>query len=605
MKKLLIVLLVLAAWSSAKATTIAVIVENNTSRATIGVDTLLGDAMTSVLGYTVHYRDIDTIQTSAYWLANYQGAVLVGSEVTAPSPTANCDSITKVIPTLAIDPNYFDEINLGTATGNTTENAGYLINLGQNHWITKVLQDTVIFWAVSAASVYGLTIPDSLHSVQVLLLDKDNRSDTSRASLAVAEQGTTVINTSGGVPGPVAQARRVFFGLWQYQAQTPDSCQFWTTFLRSVAWVVGDTNNVGIDRRVCFSGKYEIDQSCVVENSSGTDSIECYGVWDDLYTGYDYNYKRHYLKPRGIAVQRKLANIYRSVTVSQARIRLRFETTAWDVTPPATYNSNWSYAPILRYWNGGNRGGAVHSSSVPYACWTYRYGADVNGTFTSYPWATGGAQSDGVDMSATYIDSIVVTQDSVGNRYHYVDVDTASLNSRILDSTLFQGWVANTLSASNTGPGGEVVYYSVTTGVTAYRPQIGILFSSSSTTDPMPSIAFLYDSLAVASTVGTNPSTDLYNHNNLVSNSSGGALACVSVSDDAAWLTTTVTGNYQTQFGITAVIDVTGLAAGYYSALVTVQCDDADNSPATYKVALTLTAGTPPASVPKVSGYTR
>lgn len=607
MRKLLLltILPVLAIWSNARATTVAIVVENNTSRSTIGVDTLLGDRLAYNLGYTIHYRDIDSVHTPGYWDTLYDAIILAGAEQTVPSPTANADSICKsAVPVVAIGPHYFNEINLGTDTSRATENAGYVINIGQTHWITKVLQDTVIFWAASSTESPGIYIPDTSHSVQVLLLDKDFLTDTSRATLAVAEQGATIINTGDGQN--VAMGRRVFFGTFQAQSVSLDSCQFYTTFERCVAWSLGDTLNAGLMARLCFSGKYEIDQSAVVENSSGTDSLQCHGVWDDLYTGQDYDSKHFFIKPRGIAVQRKIANVYRSATVALARWRLVLKSVPWDVTPPATWTSTWAFAQIKKYWNGGDRGGAVFSATVPYACWTYRYGADVAGTFTAYPWTEGGAQADGDDAYEDYIDSIVVTQDSVIARAHYIDCDTVGLNSVILDSTLFQGWVANTISETNPGPGVETAYYSVTNPSRPNRPVLSMILSSYSTTDPMPSIAILYDSLTMASTVGTNPSTDLYNHNNFISNGSGGALSCVSVSDDAAWLTLTYTGDPSaTPFGITAHIDVTGLAAGYYSALVTVQCDDADNSPATYKVALTLTAAAPPASVPKMSGFIR
>lgn len=605
MKRILILLLMLCAWSQVNATTVAIVVENNTSRSTIGIDTLLGDALTSVLGYTVHYRDIDTVFTPSTWDGfGYAAVIFAGSEQTTPSPTANADSVAKsTTPMVAIGNAYWDEINLGTAAMTQSENAGYIINIGQNHWITKVLQDTVILWTVTSTGNYAISIPDTLHSVQVLLLDKDSRADTSAAMLAVCEEGVTVINTGDG--RNTTNQRRAFFGSFQYQAVPMDSCQFYTIFFRTVAWVAGDTLNNGVGGQFCFSGKYEIVQSGVVENSSGTDSIEVYGLWPDLYTGIDYDQKRFFIKPSPLAVTRKLANVYRSVTLSALEIALTLKAKVWDITPPATYSSSVCLAPIIRYWRGQTKAFALFDSTFAYGCYTYRYGDNVNNVFVPYTWASGGASQDGVDCENDFIDTITTTEATTVGTRSYLSLETAVTGSRILDSSLFMGWVSNTVSVTNAGPGVEVGYHSVTTSSASQRPVITGHFSAWSHTDPMPTITFEFDSLTMASTVGTNPDAGVYNHNNVVSNGSGGALSCVSVTDDATWLSTTITGTDQTPFGVTAVIDVTGLSAGYHSALVTVQCDDADNSPATFKVALTLTAAAPAPSVEPRSGYRR
>lgn len=611
MKRLLILTILLASaiWSNAlQAQTVAIVVNNNTDRSTIGIDTLLGDAIVRDLGYTVHYRDLDSVFTPTYWESTYDLCIFPGYEVAGGgaafvNKTPMADSVAKTTNGMLVMGNdFYNEVNLGIGKKDSSENTGYLINLNRNHWITKVLQDTVIYYAASIASLYGITIPDTLHDIQVLICDKDNDHDTSGALLAVAEAGATIINTGDG--RGTALGRRAFLGMYQYTGQTMDSCQWWTTFIRTVAWSIGDTLNDGVMGQVCFSGRYELDQSCVVENSSGNDSIQCHGVWDDLYVGEDHDSKHFFLKPRGIAVARKLANVYRSATVELARWKLTGQIVAWeDGTEPETWHSTWSMAPIRRYWNGGNRGGAEHSLTVPYACWTYRYADTTGGVLVSYPWTVGGAQDPDSDMVESYIDSIVITQDSVMlGRKHFLDVDTVWMNVVILDTARFQGWVGNTLSASNTGPGGEAAYYSATTSSPHNRPVLSMRFSSWSTTAPTPIVAIEHDSLVFTCVQGSSPSPN--NQSNIITNGAGGALVCQSISDDVAWASL-VTPDEGTPYTVTVTVDASSLAAGYYFGTVTVQCDDAENSPQTFKIALTVTeppSAPAPATVPTYTG---
>lgn len=611
MKKLLIVLLVLAAWSSAQATTVAIVVNNNTSRSTIGVDTLLGDNIAATLGYTVHYRDLDSVFTPAAWDAfGYAVVIFPGYEVPGggaafTNKTPMADSVAKSnTPMMCMGNDFYNEINLGIGKADTTENTGYLINTNSSHWITKVFQDTVIFWGASAATQYLLREPtDSIHSVQILMSDKDYQ--TTGAVVAVAEAGATIINT--GDNRNVANQRRVFFGLWQYQSQTPDSCQFYTLLNRCVAWVAGDTANAGILGTACLSGYYEIAFDGLAERN-GTDTTKVYGDWGTWYVGQDHNEKHFYVKPTREAVARKFTNIYRSLTVGSHSIKVYIPTAgiAWDVTPPATWSQSWTLFPIIRRWDIGRTTGA-YSTTRPFANLTYAYKDTAQEPDVDVAWGGVGASLIGTDVDDVYVDSLTITQATTVNQFFTLSLETSYISAKLLQPDSCFGYASRVLAYSyaEDDPGVEFRYYSPTFSTRSVRPVWNFSLSEYSTTLPMPSIAFLYDSLTMASTVGTNPSTDLYNHNNLVSNGSGGALSCVSVSDDAAWLTTTITGTDQTPFGITAVIDVTGLAAGYYSALVTVQCDDADNSPATFKVALTLTAGAPPPSVPKMSGYIR
>ena len=93
-----------------------------------------------------------------------------------------------------------------------------------------------------------------------------------------------IINTGDG--NGTAKGRRAFLGLFRVTSTTRDSCQFFTIFNRVVAWAARDTLNWQITHNACFSGYVEVEDAWG-ENSSGLDSLESYGGWSDLYTGYD------------------------------------------------------------------------------------------------------------------------------------------------------------------------------------------------------------------------------------------------------------------------------------------------------------------------------
>jgi YbbR domain-containing protein len=93
---------------------------------------------------------------------------------------------------------------------------------------------------------------------------------------------------------------------------------------------------------------------------------------------------------------------------------------------------------------------------------------------------------------------------------------------------------------------------------------------------------------------GTNPGGQVL----ALSNPTGGTLTW-SLSDNATWLTlSTTTGTTTTETdSITAMVNLTGLAAGTYSAAVTVSASGATNSPQVIPVTLTVSAATTSAPV--------
>jgi hypothetical protein len=102
--------------------------------------------------------------------------------------------------------------------------------------------------------------------------------------------------------------------------------------------------------------------------------------------------------------------------------------------------------------------------------------------------------------------------------------------------------------------------------------------------EPAPVLALTPTSLAFGATAGGgNPAAK----DVAVSNSGGGTLDTVSVSDDAAWLSVSRsgTGNSQT---LANNVDISGLNDGTYDATVDVSCANASNSPQSYTVRLVL-----------------
>jgi hypothetical protein len=100
-----------------------------------------------------------------------------------------------------------------------------------------------------------------------------------------------------------------------------------------------------------------------------------------------------------------------------------------------------------------------------------------------------------------------------------------------------------------------------------------------------PTIGMSPTSLAFNATAGgNNPSTQ----NILVTNTGTGTLTWT-VTDNANWLTATQSGN-----SVVASINITGLAAGNYSGVITVSASGATNTPQTVPVTLTVAAAPQP-----------
>ncbi|MFO0773272.1 MAG: fibronectin type III domain-containing protein [Nitrospiraceae bacterium] len=94
-----------------------------------------------------------------------------------------------------------------------------------------------------------------------------------------------------------------------------------------------------------------------------------------------------------------------------------------------------------------------------------------------------------------------------------------------------------------------------------------------------PKISFSPASLSFSGTAGgSNPTTQTI----AVTNSGTGSLTWT-VSDNAGWLTTTQTGS-----NISATVNLSGLAAGTYSSVVTIAATGATNTPQTLPVTLTV-----------------
>jgi hypothetical protein len=169
-------------------------------------------------------------------------------------------------------------------------------------------------------------------------------------------------------------------------------------------------------------------------------------------------------------------------------------------------------------------------------------------------------------------------------------------------------YVARQLSYNQNGsqpPGVEVGIYSGNTySSVSDMPSVVVRLSASSTTEPEPSISIDNDSLWFTMVEGaSNPTTQT----NVISNGSGGALTCQSFSDDSAW-TNLITYDDPAPYTISNSISAGGRPAGTYVSTVTVVCDDASNSPQTYKIVLVITSPptvAPEAATQKRTGYRR
>ena len=322
MKRIIFFLLILTSASPLFAIRVGIVVENTGA---VGVDTLLYNAIVNDLGYTCWYFDVDNIgSTPATYNSTYFDTaadvwISVGIEAALPSPSSQCDSIANAaVGYMAIGRDMFDEINLGTATAASTQSPKFK-NLGTGHWITKVLADTVrMYGNTTGANQYSIAIPDSVSSTDIkpLLISIYYAGDTAQAMLVAADSGARIFATPSGPAGShIAKGRRVFCGFFQNTSERPDSCQLWTIMLRSIAWLAKDTIGT-ILNRACFSGIEEVEWCSVVENSSGTDSLESYGTYDSN-IGSDHDEKHAFVKIRNKALQRKFGSVYRAVDFSR------------------------------------------------------------------------------------------------------------------------------------------------------------------------------------------------------------------------------------------------------------------------------------------------
>lgn len=598
MKKILLIVMMVAMTQAALGAQVGIVVKDNTSRSTVGVDTLLGDFIMNVLGKTVDYRDLDSLHTPSAWTGyGYSLIIFVGENVSGGgsgwnAATAAADSVAKTsVPFYCIGNQFYNEINLGQGAVGLGEGTGNIVNIGTSHWITKVFPDTVRIWGVTSANNYSITISDTgQHSVQVLMLDKDAVADTSSALLAVCDAGATITNTGDG--RNVSNQRRVFCGLWQYQSVLMDSCHFWTLFARSVAWAIGDTNNANIMGRICFSGPYDFDWCSVAEYEQRTRS---YG-WYDSNVGKD-NYEKHlYCKINNGALQRAIGNIYRAFTVDSAIFALRYKGTGWNNSfVPDSFSTGMAFNPIIRKWQVEKKI-CYFSNTCPNASWQYAWMDTAGGANITYEWELGGARGATDSRPCNYDTMRITNRSTVGTRYR-VKVNPDTLTKTILDTTINWGWASKMTDwyVSATGSGG--VHDGNDYGEPAFTatldgnnrgPRLNIFSHTYSTSIPTPHIVvdcgtYGDDSLVFSGVLGQ----DLGAKTVQITNSQGGALSCATITDNQSWLATFSSG---ANMPITVTHGITSQALGYRSATVTITCADADNSPVTYKVVCIFTA---------------
>lgn len=130
-----------------------------------------------------------------------------------------------------------------------------------------------------------------------------------------------------------------------------------------------------------------------------------------------------------------------------------------------------------------------------------------------------------------------------------------------------------------------VVTLSGGAGTTSKTVPVTFNVSSPPPPPPQPTISMNPSSLTFSATAGgSNP----VSKNILVSNSGTGTLSW-NATDNANWLTATQSGN-----SIVAAVNVAGLSAGTYNAVITVAASGATNTPQIVPVTLTVAATPPP-----------
>jgi hypothetical protein len=442
-----------------------------------GHDTLLYKSLVNDLAYSVRWITPDTvaIRTPAYFDTAFDVVIWCGLEVAIPAPSANADTVAKSrVGFVSLLSENWNEINLGVnsdgTNGRTAEAAGFVRAINRSHWITRVLQDTVLLWTPTSVAIYGLAFPDTFHNVAPLIIDKDNAGDTAFVHLAVADSGQTIINTGDG--NNIAKGRRAFLGLFSVTQTPRDSCQFYTIFTRTVAWVARDTLNPFITNNACFSGWVEVEDA-FAENSSGTDSLESYGGWPDLYTGFDFDPKVTFMKIKNDAMQRKLQRP--SPVVEQFQVRTKVKLVANDAGDSLWESTN-GIRLLKLLWKCGR---ALGETTTDYVCWTYRYRQSPN----SYLWNVGGARGLNSDVVDTVLDSLHQSRGNTAAGTSLTwNIPPLFAARMIVDTLTNHGWVWHNYWNNQSGQlnDAEIIYYASEESVVANRPQIRVRLSTQS-----------------------------------------------------------------------------------------------------------------------------
>ena len=612
-----VIALVISGFVSAKGSGWAALVcKNIATNAEKGVDTLVANSLFAHLGYTVAYLDEDVIRPKSFY-DTFTVVVSVGDEVSGLT-TNNLDSLGQsTTGWVALGYRQWNEINLGTTAiyaGSGVEDTrdyyvySYVNNINSSHFITRTSQDTINAWNGDAHIFLGLPFPDSCHNIKGLIVSPPRKSDTAKVELAVADDGDTIINTGDG--NWQAKGRRVFFGLFSASSagipsstgSAADSCLLWKVFERAVAWAAKDTLNVGVTKRRCASGAYEMLMP-FTESSGGTGN-SVFRNYPYNYVGIDYDEKVSFLRLRDLATFRMFVREYRSVWAKTVTLTERFSgalldhTLAWDV------HYTWKPLKIAnRIAPPGGSGSCTYSATCPFSCWNHAWMDTVGGANVDHNWNTLGARGSGTDYYNEMADSVIIKYTDnpvVGDRYS-CDLPTARFNSSMLDTATALGWVSVTYYANaDAYGGGAEISFNNHIDFPNKRPVLLIDLDSFSVTSPSPHIVLSDDSLGSSGYVGgTAPTIYL-----LVSNSAGGAMVFVPT-NDSTWMTLVCVGDCNAPDYVTGIFDYGARPVGTYVDTIRVTSTDADNSPQKCVVTLTITATPPPGQVQKMSGFLR
>ena len=344
------------------------------------------------------------------------------------------------------------------------ETAGFVRAINRSHWITRVLQDSVLMWTTTSVGIYGLAFPDSFYNITPLIIDKDNAGDTAFVHLCVADSGQRIINTGDG--NNIAKGRRAFLSLFSVTGTARDSCQFFTIFERTSSWAARDTSNYWVTHTACFSSYMEVEDAWG-ENASGLDSLESYGGWSDLYTGFDFGQKVTFMKVKNDAMARKLAQT--SPVVENFKVRTRIKSIGNDPSDSLWESTN-GIRLLKLLWKCGNATGQTNTN---YVSWKFRYKAPPD----SFPWNVGGALGANTDMVDTVLDSIHQNRgNSPSLAYCSWSIPPDFAARMIGDTTNNHGWVWHNLWNNQQGQlnDAEIIYYASDDAGVANRPLINV-----------------------------------------------------------------------------------------------------------------------------------